>query len=173
MGADAAVPPLVEPTGLRGRRVLVVEDEALVAMMIEDELLAAGAEVSVAATLAEALRLAEAAAQEDGLDAAVLDTGLGSETVLPVADALADLGVLLLFATGYGEGCDRGQHTSVPVLHKPFEPQDLIIALVALLAAGTGRPRALGRAPSGGTSPGGEEPGGDGVLHPAMAASRR
>jgi DNA-binding response OmpR family regulator len=170
MGAHAAVPPCVGPTGLRGRRVLVVEDEALVAMMVEDELLAAGAEVSVAATLAAALRLAEAAAQEGGPDAAVLDIDLGGESVLPLADALAGRGVPFLFATGYGEDCGRGRHGAAPMLHKPFEPQDLVTALAALLAASSGRPRGLGRTPSGGTSPGGEKPGGDGMLHPAMAS---
>ncbi len=68
---------------LRGGRVLVVEDEALVAMLVEDELCAAGAEVLTAATLVDALRLVAAAARDGQLDAAILDMNLGGEAVLP------------------------------------------------------------------------------------------
>ena len=152
MGAHAGVPPLAEPTGLRDHRVLVVEDD-----------------VSVAATLADAVHLAKAMAQAGGLDAAVLGIVLGGELVLPVADALAERRVPFLFATGYGEDCDRDRHGAAPMLHKPFEPRDLVTAPVALPVASSGRPRALGRTPSGGTSPGGEQPSGSCALHPAMA----
>jgi DNA-binding response OmpR family regulator len=172
MGARASTPPPASPTVLKGRRVLVVEDEALIAMMLEDVLREAGAEVLTAATLGEALRLVEAAAagHGGGLGAAVLDIDLAGERVLPVADALARLGVPFLFATGYDAGCGRGRHAAVPVLHKPFDPHDLIAALEALMPRAPPRPREPGPAPSGGTSLGGKEPDGDGVLHPAMAS---
>jgi DNA-binding response OmpR family regulator len=173
MGARASTPPPASPTVLKGRRVLVVEDEALIAMMLEDVLREAGAEVLTAATLGEALRLVEAAAAAGhggGLSAAVLDIDLAGERVLPVADSLARLGVPFLFATGYDAGCDRGRHGAAPVLHKPFDPHDLIAALQALILSAPPRPREPGPTPSGGTSLGGKEPGRDGVLLRAMAS---
>ena len=54
------------------------------------------------------------------------------EAVMPVADALAERRVPFLFATGYGPNCATGGHTAAPVLHKPFAPQDLVVAVEAL-----------------------------------------
>lgn len=118
---------------LRGRRVLVVEDEALVAMLVEDGLRGAGAEVlGPAASVADALRIVEGAvAAGGGLDAAVLDLNLAGRAVRPVADRLAALGVPFLFATGYGEGCDTGGHAA-PMVQKPFDPEELVAAVGAL-----------------------------------------
>jgi DNA-binding response OmpR family regulator len=126
---------------LENRRVLVVEDEALIAMAVEARLRDAGAEVvGPAFTAAEALRLVEAAAAaaaDGGLGAAVLDLKLaGGETAIPVADALAARGVPFLFATGYGAGrCDTGRHAAAPVLHKPYDPERLVASIEALGAA--------------------------------------
>ena len=121
---------------LRDKRILVAEDEAIVAMLIEDELVDAGAQVVGPATsVEEALRLIEGPALAGGLSAAVLDLDLEGELVLPVADRLTALGVPFLFATGCGEGCDMGRHTA-PVLHKPFDAQDLVMAIEALAAVG-------------------------------------
>ena len=124
------------PAKLTGKRVLVVEDEALVSMLVEDELLDAGAKVvGPAACIDDALRLIEAAAADGGLSAAVLDINLGGQQVWPVADRLAALGVPFLFATGYGEGCDTGGHGAAPTLHKPFSPESLVAAVAALASA--------------------------------------
>jgi CheY-like chemotaxis protein len=113
---------VVRPASLEGKRILVVEDEVLVSMLLEDELRDAGATVlGPAPSVGDALRLAEAAAADGGLSAAVLDINLEGQRVWPVADRLAALGVPFLFATGYGEGCDTGGHAA-PVLHKPFDP---------------------------------------------------
>ena len=121
---------------LRDRRILVVEDEALVAMLAEDELLQAGARVvGPAASVGEALRLIETAAADGGLSAAVLDINLAGERVNPVADRLAALGVPFLFATGYGEGCDTGGHAA-PMLHKPFDSHVLVVTVETLASAG-------------------------------------
>jgi CheY-like chemotaxis protein len=122
-------------TTLRDKRVLVVEDEALVAMMVEEELIHAGAEViGPASSVEEALRLIEEAAADGGLSAAVLDIHLDGERVSPVADRLAVLGVPFIFATGYGEGCDTGGHAA-PILRKLFHPAALITVLEALASA--------------------------------------
>jgi len=123
-------------TTLRDKRVLVSEDEALVAMLVEDGLLNAGAKVvGPAASVGEALQLIDRVACDGGLSAAVLEIKLNGEAVRPVADRLAALGVPFLFATGYGEGCDTGGHIA-PMLQKPFGPELLINAIEALAPAG-------------------------------------
>lgn len=118
-------------TKLSGRRVLVVEDEALVAMLVEDALMDAGATViGPAATVAEALALL----QDTRPEAAVLDLNLAGETSSSVADALVRLGVPFVVATGYGaEGLPPG-HATVPVLAKPYDPADLTAAIARLWA---------------------------------------
>lgn len=108
---------------LKGRRILVVEDEALVAMLVEDALLDAGATVlGPAATVAEALALLE---REAPPDAAVLDLNLAGETSTPVADALAARGLPFVIATGYGASGLPPGHADVPVLAKPYDPDEL------------------------------------------------
>ncbi len=128
---------LGRPAKLKGRRVLVVEDEPLVSMLVEDELRGAGAEVvGPVPSVADALRLVEAAAADGGISAAVLDINLDGRRVDAVADRLAALGVPFLFATGYGEGCDTGGHGAAPVLHKPFGADGLIAAVEAVASTG-------------------------------------
>jgi DNA-binding response OmpR family regulator len=120
--------------GLQAWRILVVEDEALVASLLEDDLRSTGAEViGPARSVDEALLLIAAA--EGRLGAAVLDFNLNGTMVSPVADRLADLGVPFIFATGYGEGCDRGLHTAAPVLAKPFSLNRLVAAIRGLPVA--------------------------------------
>lgn len=140
--------PFNRPPKLKGKRVLVVEDEALVSMLVEDELRDAGATVlGPAACVDDAMRLVEAAAADGGMDAAVLDLNLQGEWATPVADRLAALGVPFLFATGYGEGCDRGGHGAAPHLHKPFAPERLVDTVEVLTAKRTAP------TPSGRTEP--------------------
>ncbi len=116
-------------TRLTGRRVLVVEDEALVAMLVEDALLDAGAAVlGPAATVSEALLLLS----KENPDVAVLDLNLAGETSTPVADVLAQRGVPFVVATGYGAEGLPPSHSHVPVLAKPYDPDDLTAALSRL-----------------------------------------
>ena len=111
---------------LDGCRILVAEDEPLVAMLLEDVLLDAGAFIiGPAATVAEALALAA----RERPDMAVLDLNLSGETCLAVADALAAAGVPFLVATGYGGDAPLPRHGHVEVLQKPYEPTTLITAL--------------------------------------------
>jgi DNA-binding response OmpR family regulator len=118
---------------LQDKRVLVVEDEAIIALLFETELLDAGAEVvGPAATIGEALRLIEAAACDGGLSAAVLDIKLVDAEIRPVAERLAALGVPFLFATGYSDAAARKQHGGAPVLQKPLGVRELATAVEAL-----------------------------------------
>jgi DNA-binding response OmpR family regulator len=128
--------PSGSPPKLTGKRVLVVEDEVLVSMLVEDELRHAGATVlGPAPSVGDALRLVEAAAADGGISAAVLDINLDGKHVASVADRLAALGVPFLFATGYGETCDTRGHETAPVLSKPFSPERLVVIVEALASA--------------------------------------
>ena len=115
---------------LAGRRVLVVEDEALVAMLVGDSLEEAGATiVGPAATVAEALALIE----DGALDAAVLDVNLQGQRMTQVADRLAGMKVPFVIATGYGYDCEIGDHADAPMLQKPFDLARLTSALVSVI----------------------------------------
>lgn len=119
-----------EVCDLHGRRVLVVEDEALVAMETESVVSRLGAAVlGPAATLEEAMRLAEGSAGR--VDAAILDVSLGGTSVGPLADRLAARGVPFLFATGYGKAPEG--HADAPVLPKPCAQAEMAEALRRLL----------------------------------------
>src|SRR3954452_13708464 len=93
-------PPREHLMGQKPRcRVLVVEDEAMIAMLVEDMVLDFGSEVvGPAARMDEAIRLARHAE----LDAAILDINVGGTVVFPVADVLRERGIPFIFATGYG-----------------------------------------------------------------------
>ena len=112
----------------RRLRILVIEDEMLVAMNIEDMLLALGHEV---AGLASRLGPALALAQEGEFDLAMLDVNLAGETSFPVADVLRTRGIPFLFATGYGADGIADGYRDAPVLQKPFRSHDLAEVLAA------------------------------------------
>jgi len=114
-----------------GLRVLVVEDEMMVSMLIEDMLTDLGcAIVGPASRLDEAMELARATE----LDCAVLDVNLGGQPIFPVADLLRERGRPFAFATGYGDAGLRDQDRGAPVLQKPFREGDLARVLGELLA---------------------------------------
>ncbi|MET3667973.1 response regulator [Caulobacter sp. 1776] len=115
---------------LSSLKVLVVEDEALVSMLVEDMLTDLGcAIVGPAAEIEEALRLAGSA----DIDAALLDVNLGGRPIFPVADALKARGVPFAFASGYGEAGLTEDHKGASVLQKPFREADLRRVLEALV----------------------------------------
>ena len=104
------------------RRVLLVEDEALVAMMIQEFLGECGrAVVGPIGTAAEAL----AAARQGDFDGAILDINLGDGMAYPVAEILAARGVPFVFLTGYEADTVDDRFSEVPILQKPIERQML------------------------------------------------
>jgi CheY-like chemotaxis protein len=105
-------------TGLEGRRVLVVEDESLVAMLLETMLEDMGCTpVGPLATVDEAL---EAIAADSLLDAALLDVNVAGRPVFPVAAALDARHTPFVFSTGYGEGGLPDEWRGRPTIQKPF-----------------------------------------------------
>lgn len=114
---------------LKGLRVLVVEDEMLVSMLVEDMLTDLGCQVvGPAAEIEEAMALA----RDGEVDAALLDVNVGGKPVFPVADVLKARGVPFAFASGYGEAGLSEEHRGAVVLQKPFREADLARALRGL-----------------------------------------
>ncbi len=107
---------------LVGRRVLVVEDELLVALLLEDMLAEAGCVVvGPFARVRDAL----AAARAEAVDVALLDVNVAGERVFPVAHALEERGVPFLFLTGYGEAALPRDRPDWEACSKPFYPKQL------------------------------------------------
>ena len=113
------------------RRVLVVEDEMMIAMMMQDMLEDIAYEV-----VGPANRLDAAMALTDAeLDVALLDVNLAGELVYPVADRLRQRGVPIIFLTGYGSVGVDPRYRDCPVLSKPFDLAALEAALANLRAS--------------------------------------
>ena len=118
---------------LSGRRILVVEDEVMVAWMLEDMLGQLGcAVVGPAARVDQALAIIGC----EELDAAVLDVNLNGEKSYPVADELKARGVPFVFSTGYGQKRLQESYLQHPMLQKPFKRSTLGTALGTLLTHG-------------------------------------
>lgn len=120
-----------DPAKLRNKRVLVVEDEHLVAQETVEGLRAAGCKVSgPIATLREALRIAAT----DDLDAAVLDINLKGDLVWPAAHALRARGIPLIFASGYSDTMmPPPEFRGAVRLEKPARREELLTALAAVV----------------------------------------
>jgi CheY-like chemotaxis protein len=104
------------------KRILIVEDEPMIRMLLEDMLGDLGYAIA-----GEAARVAEAldAVRTADFDLAILDLMLEGEPSLPVADALAADGRDFVFASGYGESGLPQAHRSRPILNKPFQSDEL------------------------------------------------
>lgn len=116
--------------GLRGSKILVVEDEFLVASLIQDILETAGCIVS-----GPIPRLAEAmdAARVEPCDAAVLDINLGGHRVFPVAEVLSRRQIPFAFVTGYSADSLPGEHQGRPTIRKPFRNAELLNTVSGLV----------------------------------------
>lgn len=113
---------------LTGTRVLVVEDEALISMLVEEYLEDLGCEVvATAARLNEALEKARLLT----FDVALLDVNLAGQVSYPVADTLRSRGIPFVFATGYGTAGLPDGLVGTLVLSKPFQQAQLAAALQA------------------------------------------
>lgn len=118
---------------LNGKRILAVEDEALIAVMLEDMLSDLGVvTVGPAGTVTSALELA----RSEVFDAAILDVNLRGERIDPVAALLTERAIPFIFVTGYGEVRIDGQ-SHAPVIDKPYTQDKLAKALSQILN-GTG-----------------------------------
>jgi CheY-like chemotaxis protein len=117
-----------------GTRVLIVEDDSIIAMTAEDMLEEVGcATAAVAATLSEAL----ARLDDTSFDLALLDLNLKSESSLPVAARLRERGTPFIFATGYdGLPADSG-FADAPFISKPYRLEQLAAKIADTLAAST------------------------------------
>lgn len=113
-------------------RVLVLEDEATVALMIEDMLEDIGCVVAAsAAHVDQAMKYLE----EASFDVAVLDVNVGGTLSYAVAEALQRRGIPFIFSTGYGEAGLAAEYRQSEVIQKPFRMEDLQGALLRALSA--------------------------------------
>ena len=116
------------PASERKHRILVVEDEAMISMLLEDMVLECGGElVGPVARFDDALALAHQA--EFGV--AVLDLNLNGTLSYPIAEVIRERGIPVIFATGYGAGGLLDRFRDCPTLQKPFSQQDFADAVAA------------------------------------------
>jgi len=117
-----------------GARVLIVEDEIVVALFLEDLLAEFGYEVAGIVS-----HLDDAMGRPNDYDVALLDVHLNGRNVFDFADRLAARGTPFVFATGYGARGIPDRHCARPVLQKPFRPDELKRALKEVVAEEGGR----------------------------------
>jgi CheY-like chemotaxis protein len=118
---------------VNGLNVFVVEDESLVLFNLEDILTELGCIIiGPAMRLPQAQELVDRAAEAD---VAILDVNLGGQPVFPVAEALRQRGVDIVFATGYGREGLPDEWQRHPVLRKPYTAGDVEKALATVAIA--------------------------------------
>jgi DNA-binding response OmpR family regulator len=122
----------LEPSSMLARerkhRILIVEDEAMISMLLEDMVLDCGGElVGPVARFDDALALAHKA--EFGV--AVLDLNLNGTLSYPIAEVIRERGIPVIFATGYGADGVLDRFRDCPTLQKPFSLQDFAEAIAA------------------------------------------
>lgn len=129
-GAAAEGEGALPVSALSGKRILVVEDEVLIAVMVTDMLAGLGATVVGPATTIEAgLSLAGS----ETFDAAVLDINVRGERIDPIADLLVARGIPMLFATGYGMAAVAERRNAF-VIDKPYTQERLANSLTQAMA---------------------------------------
>ena len=119
-------------SGFAGKRVLVVQDELLVALLVEDMLSDVGCiVVGLFGRVQEAL----AAASVEMVDAALSDVNVADEKVFPVAHVLEERGIPFMFLTGYGQAALPRDRPDWKAYAKPFQPEQLAVRLARKLDA--------------------------------------
>ena len=114
---------------LTEKKILIVEDEAMIAFDLEDVVMSRGARAAVCLDLETALKKVEA----DDFDVAILDYNLGGRTVLPVADTLQRKGIPFVFNTAMAEFEDlSARYNGALVCRKPANEAELVDLLVKL-----------------------------------------
>jgi CheY-like chemotaxis protein len=112
-------------------RILIVEDEPIIALMLDDMLQEIG--FSIVASVSRVAAALDVIGRET-IDIALLDVNLGAEQIDPVADLLAQRSCPFVFTTGYGKAGAPSAHADHTVLQKPFRIDDLAAALQRELA---------------------------------------
>jgi len=126
-GFPAAYPALL------GLEIFLVEDEALVAALLEDMLAEFGCILAgAAATVSDALTEIQTAT---AIDAAILDVNLGGEKVFPVADILVSRGVPIVFSTAYDPADLPERYPQARIIQKPYRPEALAELLIDIAHA--------------------------------------
>ena len=119
-------------SALRDRRILVVEDEFLIAMSLQDALENAGAVVvGPAPSVEKAIKQIES---EPHIDAAVLDVNLGGMLAYPVADMLVAKNIPFVFTSGYEDNLLKSRYSQVKNCPKPYQFRAMEEALVEAMA---------------------------------------
>jgi DNA-binding response OmpR family regulator len=118
---------------LAGLRVLVVEDEMLVSLLIEDVLVD---QQCVIVGPCDRLTSALEAARTEIIDLAVLDVNLAGSKVYPVANVLEGRGIPFLLLSGYGKTAVPNDHPEWRVCSKPFRPEELVAMLTEQVRSG-------------------------------------
>ena len=129
---ESPVPDRDQASRFAGVRVLLIEDETLIALLLEDMLTDLGCTILGSASTVEA---AIEMMDRTPPDIAVLDINLGGKKSYAVAEALAKRGVKFVFSTGYADGRLELPWQDRPVLQKPFGQEQLAEALDAALKA--------------------------------------
>ena len=126
----------LEELAVAARRILIVEDEMMIAMMVEDFLSDLGWHaLGVACTLEKALEMARNA----DFEAALLDVNLNGRDTFDVADILIERNIPFVFATGYGAQGIAQRLRAVPTLAKPYQLDELDGALQQAMAGAEGQ----------------------------------
>jgi CheY-like chemotaxis protein len=115
-------------SSVAGKRVLVVEDELMIRMLLQDMLTDLGCTLAgEAGRIDEALALAK----QSDFDVAILDVNLNGQPISPVVEILIERGLPFVFATGYGQRGVPEAYRKTPTLQKPFQADALAQAIGA------------------------------------------
>jgi CheY-like chemotaxis protein len=125
----------IETNSATGRRVLVVEDELMIRMLLDGMLTDLGHTIAAeAGGIEEAIALAKAAE----FDLAILDVNLNGQPITPVVEILIQRGLPFVFATGYGARGVPEAYRANPTLQKPFQSETLAQAIDAVAPKAAG-----------------------------------